>query len=54
MAYGYAWQSQTSCWLWWCSTDYNRWFYVNQGWGGTGNTWVDWDDVAFAGIYDRY
>ena len=54
MAYGYAWQSETSCFLWWCSTDYNRWFYVNQGWGGSGNGWVDWDDVAFAGIYYPY
>jgi hypothetical protein len=54
MAVGYAWQSQTSCFLWWCSTDYNRWFYVNNGWGGSGNGWVDWDDVAFAGIYDKY
>lgn len=51
LAYGYAYQSETTCILWWCSTDYNRWFYVNQGWGGSGNGWVDWDDVAFSGIY---
>jgi len=40
LAYGYAWRSRQSCFLWWCSTDYSRWFYVNQGWGGNGNGWV--------------
>jgi len=54
MAYGYAWQKKTSCWWFICSTSYNRWFYVNQGWGGSGNGWVDWDDVAFAGVYRPY
>jgi hypothetical protein len=49
----YAWQSEQTCFLWMCSTNYNRWFYVNQGWGGAGNDWVDWDDVFFSGTYDR-
>lgn len=47
----YAYQSKRSCFLWICSTSYNRWFYINKGWGGSGNAWVDWDDVHFAGIY---
>lgn len=48
LAYGYAWRSREvrrcvgpdlgfNCWT---STDYSRWFYVNQGWGGSGNGWV--------------
>ena len=45
LAYGFAWRSRTtrSCFLWecWENTDYSRWFYVNQGWGGRGNGWVD-------------
>jgi hypothetical protein len=43
LAYGYAWQSRTvrHCFIWcWDETEYNRWFYVNQGWGGSGNGWV--------------
>lgn len=45
LAYGYAWQSRTVSCAWyefWCSTktEYNRSFYVNQGWGGSGNGWV--------------
>jgi hypothetical protein len=45
LAYGYASQSRTvSCGFFefWCSTrtEYNRWFYVNEGWGGAGNGWV--------------
>ncbi len=45
LAYGYAWQSRTVSCAWyefWCSTrtEYNRAFYVNQGWGGSGNGWV--------------
>ncbi len=44
LAYGYAWQSRTTttCILFicWDSTDYNRWFYVNEGWGGSDNGWV--------------
>ena len=51
MAVGYAYQSERSCFLWWCSTSYNRWFYVNKGWGGSGNGWLDWDDVYLGGIY---
>ena len=51
MAVGYAWQSERTCFLWWCSTDYNRWFYINKGHGGNGNGWLDWDDVYLGGIY---
>lgn len=44
MAYGYAWQRRTvrNCFLLWCWDDtvYDRCFYVNQGWGGSGNGWV--------------
>ena len=43
MAYGYAYQERTVryCFLWcWTDTVYDRWFYVNQGWGGAGNEWV--------------
>jgi hypothetical protein len=54
MAYGYAWRSKRSCFLWVCSTTYSRWFWVNQGWGGSGNTWINWDDVKFAGTYRPY
>lgn len=53
MAYGYAERSKQSCFLWWCSTDVSRWFYVNQGWGGTGNDWIKWDDVEFSGVYNN-
>lgn len=48
---GYAWQSETSCFLWWCSTSYNRWFYINKGWGGAGNGWLDYDDVYLGGVF---
>ena len=51
MAYGFAQQSRQSCFLWWCSTDYNRWFWVNQGWGGSGNAWINNGDVKFAGTF---
>lgn len=45
LAYGYAWRSRTVSCEWyefWCSTrtEYNRSFYVNQGWGGGSNGWV--------------
>jgi hypothetical protein len=45
LAYGYAWRSRTVSCAWyefWCSTrtEYNRSFYVNQGWGGSSNGWV--------------
>ncbi|HQY91783.1 hypothetical protein [Caldilinea sp.] len=53
MAYGYAHRSKTSCFLWWCSTDWSRWFWVNQGWGGSGNDWINSDDVHFAGTYNN-
>ena len=51
MAYGYAWQSKRSCFLWICSTSYNRWFMVNKGWGSSANVWLDWDDVYLGGTY---
>ena len=43
LAFGYAWRSRTvsACWIcWWDTTEYSRFFYVNQGWGGSGNGWV--------------
>lgn len=40
LAYGYRWRSRRQCALFVCWTDYNRQFYVNQGWGGNGNGWV--------------
>lgn len=43
MAFGYAYQERTVryCFIWcWTDTVYDRWFYVNQGWGGRGNDWV--------------
>jgi hypothetical protein len=44
VAYGYAWEDRIirTCTLWWCWDEvvYDRWFYVNQGWGGYGNEWI--------------
>jgi hypothetical protein len=44
LAYGYYWRSRRvrKCILFWCwkKTKYNRYFWVNQGWGGSGNGWV--------------
>lgn len=43
LAYGYAWRKRTvrKCFIFcWNETQYNRSFYVNQGWGGSGNGWV--------------
>lgn len=43
LAYGYAWRSRETqaCFICpWTTTEYSRWFYVNQGWGGAGNGWV--------------
>jgi hypothetical protein len=43
MAYGYAYQERCVryCFIWcWDVTVYDRWFYVDQGWGGAGNEWV--------------
>lgn len=45
LAYGYRWRKRTvkKCFLFvcWNSTEYQRQFYVNQGWGGSGNGWVN-------------
>ncbi|MBX3011014.1 MAG: hypothetical protein KF832_05880 [Caldilineaceae bacterium] len=51
LAYGYAERSKRSCFLFFCSTDYSRWFYVNNGWYGN-NGWTG-ADVWFAGTYYR-
>jgi hypothetical protein len=51
MAYGYAWQTRTVryCFIFcWNETVTDRCFYVNQGWGGSGNAWVT-ADTWFAG-----
>ena len=39
LAYGYAWRSRQRCFIG-CWTEYSRWFYVNQGWGGNNDGWV--------------
>ena len=39
LAYGYRWRSRRRCFIA-CWTEYDRQFYVNQGWGGNGNGWV--------------
>ena len=39
LAYGYAWRSRRRCFIA-CWTEYDRRFYVNQGWGGNDNGWV--------------
>ena len=44
LAYGYAWQTRIvrRCFIFcWDEEVYDRWFYVNQGWGGSGNDWVE-------------
>lgn len=44
VAYGYAWQKRIvrKCFIFcWNSEVYDRWFYVNQGWGGAQNGWVN-------------
>jgi hypothetical protein len=43
LAYGYRWRSRTvkKCFiLCWTETEYQRNFYVNQGWIGSGNGWI--------------
>jgi len=43
LAYGYQWWSRKTkkCFFWcWWETEYNRQFWVNQGWGGSGNGWI--------------
>lgn len=44
VAYGYAWRRRTvrRCFVFcWTDTVYDRCFYVNQGWGGSGNGWIN-------------
>ena len=44
LAFGYAWQKRIvrHCFVFcWNDVVYDRWFYVNQGWGGSGNDWVE-------------
>ncbi len=44
VAYGYAWQRRIvrKCFIFcWNKTVYDRYFYVNQGWGGSGNCWIN-------------
>ena len=44
LAYGYAWQRRIirRCFIFcWDEEVYDRWFFVNQGWGGAGNDWVE-------------
>jgi hypothetical protein len=52
LAYGYAFRKRTvqTCVLFvcWDTVETSRWFYVNQGWGGSGNGWVP-ASVWFAG-----
>jgi hypothetical protein len=43
LAYGYRWRNRTvrKCFIFcWNETEYQREFYVNQGWGGSSNGWV--------------
>jgi hypothetical protein len=51
LAYGYRVRSRTvkKCFIWcWNDTQYQRQFYVNQGWGGSNNGWVG-EGTWFAG-----
>ena len=41
LAWGYKSRRRTYGWGWASYTRYQRKFYVNQGWGGRGNGWVD-------------
>lgn len=44
LAYGYRWRKRRvkKCFIFcWHETEYQRQFYVNQGWGGSGNGWVN-------------
>ena len=40
LAYRYRWRSRESCGWFSCSTTYEREFYVNQGYGGSGDGWI--------------
>ena len=43
LAYGYKFRSRKvkACKLcWWTKTEHERYFFVNQGWGGNNNGWV--------------
>jgi hypothetical protein len=41
VAYGYAYRYRTAGYWPFTYRVYSRWFYVNQGWGGSGNGWVE-------------
>lgn len=46
LAYGYRWRKRRvkKCLIWcWHETQYQRQFYVNQGWNGSGNGWIGAD-----------
>lgn len=47
LAYGYRWRSRRHCFIV-CWNTYQRQFYVNQGWGGSGNGWIS-ANTWFAG-----
>ena len=52
IAWGYAQQTRQvkACFIcWWTVTEYNRWFWVNQGWGGSGDGWIPANNTWFAG-----
>lgn len=54
LAYGYAWQRRIvrKCFVWcWDEVVYDRFFYVNQGWGGAGNDWVEASTWFAASIF---
>jgi len=40
LAYGYKWRRKRVKVLFWSYWKYQRKFYVNQGWGGSGNGWI--------------
>jgi len=40
LAYGYAYQERIVNVLFWETVVYDRCFYLNQGWGGSGNEWI--------------
>lgn len=54
LAFGYAWQRRVirRCFIFcWDDEVYDRCFYVNQGWGGAGNEWVQAETWFSGEIY---